>query len=433
MGLFPRKPNPGNPPSNPPPSPAEPVQDPGEGSTRPGQPPKSLPPGGRPPIRPAAPPAGNPAMPPAAAPRPTVVPRPSSPHARAALSGLDSLLSEAVHRQASDLHLTRDMPPILRIDGRLVPMELPPLSAGECEKLVRGMLTPEQGTRFDETWELDISTEVADVGRFRVNVHRQRGTMEAAFRVVSDTVQSIRELGIPLTVEEMARKNNGLMLVTGPTGSGKTTTMAAIVDQINHERQCMIITVEDPIEYIHRNHRAIIKQRELTSDTHSFVSALRHVLRQDPDVIIVGEMRDLETIQTALTAAETGHMVFSTLHTPDTVQTIDRIIDVFPPHQQDQVRIQLANTLQAVLAQQLIPQPGNQGRVAACEILVANAAVRKTIRSGKTEQLMTIIQTGHESGMISMDKSLKALYLKGLIAFDEAISRCRFPESFDQI
>lgn len=312
-------------------------------------------------------------------------------------------------------------------------MDLSPLTAHECESLVRSAMSPEQQQRFDETWELDISVEFPGVGRFRVNVHRQRGTLEAAYRVVNDMIKPLHELGLPKVVEELGRKNNGLVIVTGPTGSGKTTTLAAIVDQINHERQCMIITVEDPIEYIHQNHRAVIKQRELTSDTRSFVSALRHVLRQDPDVIVVGEMRDLETIQTALTAAETGHMVFSTLHTPDAVQTIDRIIDVFPPHQQDQVRIQLANTLQAVVAQQLIPIPGNQGRSLAYEILVANSAVRKTIRTGKTEQLMTIIQTGHESGMISMDKSLKTLYLKGMITFDEAISRCKFPESFDQI
>ncbi|MCC6548387.1 type IV pilus twitching motility protein PilT [Candidatus Sumerlaeota bacterium] len=344
------------------------------------------------------------------------------------------MLAEAARLGASDLHLTRNVPPMIRLDGRLIPMpDRADLSPEAVDRLVRGMLSPEQLRRFDEQWELDLSIEYQDVGRFRVNVHKQRGTTEAAFRVVNDVIKPLRQLGLPPVVEEFARRNSGLFLVTGPTGSGKTTTLAAIIDQINHERNCMIVTVEDPIEYIHTNRRAVIKQREVTSDTHGFVNALRHVLRQDPDVIVVGEMRDLETIQTALVAAETGHMVFSTLHTPDAVQTIDRIIDVFPPHHQDQTRIQLANTLQAVLAQQLLPIPGNKGRVVAYEILMANPAVRKTIRVSKTEQLMTIIQTSFDQGMISMDKCLKGLYLQGRIGFDDAITRCKFPESFDQI
>lgn len=385
-----------------------------------------IPRAGRPPMVPMAPAQAD-------APRPSVVPRPSAPPAASARGDLERLLGEAVRRGASDLHLTRNMPPMLRVDGRLVAMELQPLSREECEKLVKNMLTPEQKARFNEEWELDLSVEYPDTGRFRVNVHRQRGTVEAAFRVVNDTIKPIRQLGLPPVVEELGRKQSGLMLVTGPTGSGKTTTLAALVDQINHERNCMIVTIEDPIEYIHTNIRAIVKQREITSDTHGFTPALRHVLRQDPDVIVVGEMRDLETIQTALIAAETGHMVFSTLHTPDAIQTVDRIIDVFPPHHQDQVRIQLANTIQAVLAQQLIPIPGNKGRVVAAEILVATTAVRKIIRTGKTEQLMTLIQTSYDHGMVSMDKSLKTLYLQGLISFDDAISRCKFPDTFDQI
>lgn len=362
-----------------------------------------------------------------------IAPRPAAPGAGFAKSDLESLLAEAVRRGASDLHLTRNVPPMLRVDGRLLPMDAPAITHEQCERLVKSMMSPEHRLRFDTEWELDLSLEYPDVGRFRVNVHRQRGTIEAAFRIVNDVIKPVRQLGLPPVIEELSRRNNGLMIVTGPTGSGKTTTLAAIIDQINHERDCMIVTVEDPIEYIHTNRRAVIKQREVTSDTHGFVPALRHVLRQDPDVIVIGEMRDLETIQTALISAETGHMVFSTLHTPDAVQTIDRIVDVFPPHHQDQVRIQLANTLQAVLAQQLIPIPGNQGRVVAIEILIANGAVRKTIRTGKTEQLMTIIQTNYESGMISMDKSLKNLYLQGLISFDDALSRCKFPETFEAI
>ena len=364
---------------------------------------------------------------------PAVISRPMPGGYSGGSNDLEWMLREAVRRGASDLHLTRNMPPIIRLDGRLVPLESAVLTHDTCERVVKGMLSPEQRTRFNDEWELDLSLELPDVGRFRVNVHRERGTMEAAFRVVNDVIKPIRSLGLPSVLEELARRNNGLMLVTGPTGSGKTTTLAAIVDQINHERDAMIVTVEDPIEYLHRNHRSIIKQREVSSDTLSFGRALRHVLRQDPDVIVIGEMRDLETIQTALISAETGHMVYSTLHTPDAIQTIDRIVDVFPPNHQDQVRIQLANTLQGVLAQQLIPKPGDTGRAVAVEVLIATPAVRKTVRTGKTEQLMTIIQTSSEVGMISMDKSLKTLYIQGLIAFDDAISRCKFPEAFDQI
>jgi len=254
-----------------------------------------------------------------------------------------------------------------------------------------------------------------------------------AFRVVSDVIRSVEELGLPPIVSELARKNMGLIVVTGPTGSGKTTTMSAMVDQINNERRCVIITVEDPIEYLHRHKRSIVKQREVGSDTRSFADALRHVLRQDPDVICVGEMRDLETIQTALTAAETGHLVVTTLHTPDAVSTIDRIIDVFPPYHQEQVRIQLANTIQGIVAQQLIAMPDGKGRVVACEIVLANTAVRKIIRSAKTEQLTTLIQTSTEMGMMTMDKSLKMLYQRGLITYDDALSRCKFPENFEKI
>ncbi len=405
------------------------MSDPGSfgGGTSPG---RQLPRGGRPPA--VVPPTE--ADPNAPIPRvQSVAPRPAAPGAGIARTDLERLLSEAVRRGASDLHLTRNMPPILRVDGRLLPLETGALTREECEALVKSMLSPPQIDRFNENWELDLSVEYKDVGRFRVNIHRQRGTIEAAIRVVHENIRTLRELTMPRVVEDLIRKQSGLVIVTGPTGSGKTTTQAAMVDQINNERNCMVVTVEDPIEYIHRNKRAVVKQRELTSDTHSFASALRHVLRQDPDVIVVGEMRDLETIQTALMAAETGHLVLSTLHTPDAVQTVDRIIDVFPPHHQEQVRIQLANTLQAVIAQQLIPIPGNKGRVVAVEILVATPAVRKTVRSGKTEQLMTLIQTSSETGMISMDKSLKNLYIQGMIAFDEAISRCKFPETFDQI
>lgn len=360
-------------------------------------------------------------------------PRPSSPLASLAKNDLPGMLSEAMRMGASDLHLTRNMPPVTRQHGRLVPLESPLLDAAECERLVYSILSPEQRARFDKEWELDLSVDMTSVGRFRVNIHRQRGTVEAAFRMVNDQVRTLKELGIPAIAEEIARRNSGLVIVTGPTGSGKTTTLAAMVDQINHERSCVIVTVEDPIEFIHRNRKAIVKQREITTDTHSFPTALRHVLRQDPDVIVIGEMRDLETVETALIAAETGHLVLTTLHTPDAVQTIDRIIDVFPPHQQAQVRTQLAASLQAIIAQQLVPVVGGTGRVVSCEVLLASHGVRKQVRTGKSEQLMTIIQTSFDAGMISMDKSLKALYQQGIITFDEAITRFKFPESFEQI
>jgi twitching motility protein PilT len=257
--------------------------------------------------------------------------------------------------------------------------------------------------------------------------------VEAAFRVVNDEIRTVKQLGLPPIVGEFARKMSGFVLITGPTGSGKTTTLAALLNQINCERRCMIVTIEDPIEYVHHHRKSIVKQREVTSDTKSFGTALRHVLRQDPDVICIGEMRDLETISTALTAAETGHLIFSTLHTPDAIQTIDRIIDVFPPFQQQQVRIQLANTLEGIVAQQLIPVPGGRGRVVAAEVLVANIAIRKIIRSAKTEQLVTLLQTGYEQGMVTMDKALKNLYQQGLISYDDAIIRCKYPESFDSV
>jgi twitching motility protein PilT len=343
------------------------------------------------------------------------------------------LLVEAVERGASDLHLTQNAPPILRIDGNLEVLDLPPLSPVDCQRMVYSLLNDTQKAQFEEHWELDMSIEVEDIGRFRANVHKQRGATEAAFRTVNEHIRSLRQLGLPPVTEEIARKTNGLILVTGPTGSGKTSTLAAMINQINDEQHRMIITVEDPIEYIHRNKKSIIKQREITSDTHSFTNALRHVLRQDPDVVVVGEMRDLETISTALTAAETGHLVLATLHTPDAVQTVDRIIDVFPPYQQTQVRIQLANTIQAIVAQQLLPVPGGRGRVPAVEILIATVGARNIIRNAKTEQLSTLLQTNYDMGMVTMDKSLKNLYQQGLISFEDAITRCKYPESFESI
>lgn len=343
------------------------------------------------------------------------------------------LLVEAIEREASDLHLTHNAPPILRIDGRLEVLDLPPLTAANSRQMVYSILNDAQKARFEEFLELDLSIEIEDIGRFRVNIHRQRGAVEAAFRIVNDQIRTLRQLGMPSIVEEIARKHSGLVLVTGPTGSGKTSTLAAMINQINDEQHRMIVMVEDPIEYIHRNKKSVIKQREVGSDTHSFTDALRHVLRQDPDVVVIGEMRDLETIGTALTAAETGHLVLATLHTPDAIQTIDRIIDVFPPNQQTQVRYQLANSLEAIVAQQLLPIPGGRGRVPATEILLATVGARNIIRNSKSEQLLSLMQTNYDVGMMSIDKSLKNLYQQGLISYEDAISKARFPESFDSI
>ncbi len=346
---------------------------------------------------------------------------------------IQTLLAEVVELNASDLHLVSDSPPMVRIHGRLVPMEKPALSADELNTLIRSFLSEEQIKRFKRDKELDLSLSVPSAGRFRVNVHVQRGATEAAFRVVSEKIRTIRELGLPSVIEELARKQQGMVLVTGPTGVGKSTTLAAMVDLINSERQCMIVTIEDPIEYLHHNRRSVIKQREIGHDTKSFAGALRHALRQDPDVIVVGEMRDLDTISTALTAAETGHLVLATIHTPDVIQTVDRVIDVFPPHQQNQVRLMFANTVQGIVAQQLLPIPGGQGRVAATEILIGTPAVRQILRQAKTEQLTTVMQTAKDTGMMTMDKSLRLLYQRGLISYDDALAKSRYPENFEHI
>jgi twitching motility protein PilT len=346
---------------------------------------------------------------------------------------IHALMAEAIRQGASDLHISTGVPPTLRIDGTLHPLELPAVTPEDSIQMIYSILNAEQRVKLETEWELDFSVEVRDIGRFRVNVHRQRGAVEAALRVVHDVIRSTRQLGLPPIVEEIARFDSGLVLITGPTGSGKTSTMAAMIDQMNRERSAVIITIEDPIEYIHSHRRSIVKQREVASDTLGFGPALRHVLRQDPDVISIGEMRDLETIATALTAAETGHLVLATIHTPDTIQTVDRIIDVFPPAQQQQIRMQFASSLQAIVAQQLLAVPGQKGRVVAVEVLIATVAARKVIRSAKTEQLVTVIQTGTEHGMISMDKSLKNLYQQGLISYDDAMNKVKYPEAWDHL
>lgn len=346
---------------------------------------------------------------------------------------IKELLKYAVHKGASDVHLTVKSPPILRIDGKLESTTMEILSPDEIKRIIYGLLSDHQKQQFEADLELDFSFTVPGLSRFRVNVHMQRSSVEAALRIVPSHIPTLAELGLPPIVSDLARKPNGIVLVTGPTGVGKTTTLAAIVDLINTEKQYLIVCIEDPIEYVHHNKRSVIKQREVFADTHSFASALKHVLRQDPNLVVVGEMRDLETIATALTAAETGHLVLATLHTPDAVQTIDRIIDVFPPHQQQQIRIQLASTLQAVVSQQLIVTAKGTGRVVACEVMAATSAIRNLIRERATEQIPTLIQTGSTYGMQSMDKSLKELVRKGIVTFEAVRDRIKNIEEFESL
>ena len=346
---------------------------------------------------------------------------------------LKDLLMLTIERKASDLHLTENTPPILRIDGRLLVTDLPKLARDDTKRLIYGILTNEQKEIFEEKWELDLSVAMVGMDRFRVNIHIQRGSVEAAFRRIPLQIPKLESLNLPLIVGELARKPNGLVLVTGPTGVGKTTTMAAMIDLINSERNDMIISIEDPIEFIHLNKNSIIKQREVYSDTKSFAEALRHALRQDPDVIFVGEMRDLETISTALTAAETGHLVLATLHTPDAPQTVERIIDVFPPYQQQQVKLQLADCLQGVVSQLLLPRASGVGRVVTTEVMIGTSAIRNLIREQEIEQIPTLIQTGQQFGMRTMDKSLKDLYRAGVITYETALSKAKNVEEFKNL
>ncbi|WP_126310817.1 type IV pilus twitching motility protein PilT [Methylomusa anaerophila] len=343
---------------------------------------------------------------------------------------MNSLLKQAVLLQASDIHFTVGIPPIARLKGSLTPIEHPVLTGEDMEALFSQIADTDQQSRFHQLGELDFSYALSGISRFRVNAFKQRGTIAIAVRVVAERIPALKELGYPEILRTFTRKSRGLVLVTGPTGCGKSTTLAAMLDLINNERSCHIITLEDPIEYLHHHKKSIVNQREINTDTISFASALRAVLREDPDVIMIGEMRDVETIGIALTAAETGHLVFATLHTGDAVQTVDRIVDVFPPHQHRQVRIQLSLTLQGVIAQQLIPRCDNYDRVAALEVLVATPAVRNLIREGKTHQLASVIQTGAKMGMQAMDMSLKNLYHRGIITYDEALSRAVDQEGF---
>lgn len=340
------------------------------------------------------------------------------------------LLEEAVRRKASDLHITVGVPPILRIDGGLIPSGHPKLLPQDTERLLAEITTAEQRESFYRTGELDMSYALPGISRFRMNAFRQRGATAMVLRVVAENVPTFEQLGLPGVLKTLAGKSRGLVLVTGPTGSGKTTTLAAMIHLINMQQSCHIITLEDPIEYLHRHNRSIVNQREVNSDTRSFANGLRAALREDPDVILVGEMRDMETIGIALTAAETGHLVFATLHTSDAAQTVDRIIDVFPPHQQQQIRTQLSLTLQGIVAQQLLPRADGRGRVAAMEILIATPAIRNLIREGKSHQILSAIQTGAKAGMQAMDMALRELSRKGIVSYEEALSRASDPETF---
>ena len=333
------------------------------------------------------------------------------------------LLNKAYDLQASDLHITVDSPPVFRIHGELKPYGDLPLTAKDTETLAKEIIEEKLWPTFLEKGEMDFNYELEGISRFRVNAFRQKGNISIAFRLIPVNIPTIEDLKLPTTLKKLMVKPQGLILVTGPTGSGKSTTLAAMIDYVNQNFSKHIITLEDPIEFVHTHQKSIINQREVGFDTNSFASGLRAALRQDPDIILVGEMRDLETISTAVTAAETGHLVFSTLHTNDATQAVDRMIDVFPPHQQQQMRIQLASVLQGVIAQQLLPRRDRKGRVAAFEILIANPAVRNLIREGKTHQIANVMQTSAKVGMQSMEKAIQDLVRTGKVAPDVAQER----------
>ncbi len=345
------------------------------------------------------------------------------------MATLYDLLKEMIDRNASDLHVTTATPPRLRVDGKLIPMDHPPLTPSDTKHYCYSILTDAQKHRFEEHNELDLSFGIKGLSRFRANIFMQRGAVAGAFRTIPFHIKTFHELGLPEIVNELVKKPRGLIICTGPTGSGKSTTLAAMVDKINDERYDHIITVEDPIEYLHHHKKCLINQREVTADTKSFKSALKYVLRQDPDVVLIGEMRDLETIEAALTVSETGHLTLATLHTNSAAQTINRIIDVFPAHQQEQIRVQISFVLEGILSQQLIPRKTGQGRVLAVEILAPNPAIRNLIREDKVHQIYSIMQTGQaKSGMQTMNQSLYELYVKGSISYDDALGRSMHPE-----
>lgn len=340
-----------------------------------------------------------------------------------------TLLDIALRYGASDIHLVVGSPPIFRINGRLRRLEVDTLGAGDVRRLLFSLLSLSQRERFELERELDFALAVTGKHRFRVNAHYQRGTVAVALRLIPNSIPDVSTLGLPSVVRELAARPHGLVLVTGPTGAGKTTTLATMIDQVNSSRSCHIITIEDPIEFVHYNRMATVEQREVGPDTRSFSAALKYILRQDPDVILIGEMRDTETISAALTAAETGHLVLATLHTNDAPQTIDRIVDVFAPHQQSQVRVQLSSALQGVISQRLLQRADGKGRVAAFELLIATSAVRAIIREGKTHQLQSVMETSQRDGMVTMDRAVADLIRAGLVTVEEGARFVRNPAS----
>ena len=347
---------------------------------------------------------------------------------------LADLLLEVLERGASDLHLTAGAPPTIRMHGHLEPVEgRETLTPTVLQQVLYAILTQKQRERFEEVLELDFAYSLPGRARFRVNLYKQRESIGAAFRLIPYEIKRLEDLGVPMSVANFAMLPRGFVLVTGPTGSGKSTTLAAVIDQANRQRREHIMTVEDPIEFLHDHQQCLVNQREVGEDTHNFQNALKHVLRQDPDIILVGEMRDLETISVALTAAETGHLVFATLHTQDAAQTIDRVIDVFPPHQQQQVRVQLAGSLQGVVCQQLLRTSDGTGRVVATEVLIATPAVRNLIREGKTHQIYSAMQAGAKFGMATMDQHLAELVKKGVVVYDAALEKCHHVEDFNRL
>lgn len=347
---------------------------------------------------------------------------------------IQNLLQEMVQKGGTDLHITTQASPTIRIHGKLHPLSYPPLTPAETKQIIYAILTDAQKHRFEEDLELDFSFGIKGIARFRANVFMQRGAVAGAFRLIPYEIRGFKELGLPPVIEKICEKPRGLVLVTGPTGSGKSTTLAAMIDKINRERQEHIVTIEDPVEYLHKHQKCIVNQRELHQDTHSFHNALRSVLREDPDVVLIGEMRDLETIEAALRIAETGHLTFATLHTNSCVETINRIIDVFPQNQQSQVRTQLSFVLEGVLCQSLLPKKDGRGRVLAVEVLIPNAGIRNLIREDKIHQIYSMMQTSQAiTGMQTYNQSLANLVFRNLISKEVALGRSSNPDELQDL